>query len=414
MTLTSPLNERYQELAGLVSGERAGHGSAGDIQRLCDAVESAYLELKARHAQLRMQLRCVLALPGIPVSWEMVHLRNLLRRFYPARRRVFKLAARVLAADGRMDAAADILVRVLRTRPDKDDVHDLLRSEIFAGVKAGQRARTLSETRRFRFRESFGSGFMTYPYGACADPGRGRLFVSDHSTGELHRFDLATKAHVSLRGDWGWLMGVCLDAEGDVWMCDIQARALVRVDQDGRVLDRIVMEELLGEEEQSAKPEFVNIQGDMVHVLTSDSKRDNVKAISFDRRSPRTTLRRHPALGLLGPAGIHACDGVVRYASVRPPCVFKVDPASEETSVAFSMDAVYNFQLASFGSDMILTHTDGVARIDADGEMLWDVSLADVFGEPVSVQGVAAMRKPDGDMLFLVDFHGKRVLSFDV
>jgi len=413
MALTDNLRASFSKVADLVMRSCPGASQLEELQEACATIDAELRVLMQRFAQLRTLNRSEFPVFPPLVREEVAYLGRLLRSFYPDRRRIFMRAADVLRDGGHLGAALDILARLLHSRPDLEDVHAWLEPRGGFDLETSGRASLLSQSRRLLPRGSFGHGLMGYPIAACGDEDSGRLFISDHGSGDIHCFNLADKSHRSIRGGWGSLMGICLDAGKNIWMCDIESFALVTIDQEGTELSRISIPELLGEDEACVRPEFISIRDRMAYVLTSDRNRDNITVFSFLCDDPKNTVRRYPALGFLGPAGVHAMEDGIYYASVQPPAVLQAAVDHGVTRPWIIKNTVYLYQFVPGRNGFYLTHPEGLISLDRGGNTLFDCNLSELLGEGVNVQGVAAMRAGGKDMLYLADFIGKRVLAFE-
>lgn len=114
------------------------------------------------------------------------------------------------------------------------------------------------------------SGDMSFPNGAVVTPDGGTLIVAETFGPRLSAFDLAPDGKLSNRRVWAQLEGavpdgICLDAEGAIWVASPVSRELLRVREGGEVAERIPTDQMaiacmLGGEERRT-----------LFVLTSDS-----------------------------------------------------------------------------------------------------------------------------------------------
>jgi sugar lactone lactonase YvrE len=85
---------------------------------------------------------------------------------------------------------------------------------------------------------------LMFPNGSVITPDGGTLIVAETLGGRLTAFDRASDGTLSNRRVWADLPGrapdgICLDAEGAVWVADALAIACVRVAEGGAILDTV-------------------------------------------------------------------------------------------------------------------------------------------------------------------------------
>jgi sugar lactone lactonase YvrE len=84
---------------------------------------------------------------------------------------------------------------------------------------------------------------MYFPNGSVITPDGRTLIVAETFRGRLTAFDMAEDGSLSNRRVWadveGTPDGICLDAEGAVWISSIVNNEFVRVHEGGRISDRI-------------------------------------------------------------------------------------------------------------------------------------------------------------------------------
>jgi sugar lactone lactonase YvrE len=86
---------------------------------------------------------------------------------------------------------------------------------------------------------------LAFPNGAVITPDGATLIVAESFARRLSAFDIAPDGSLSKRRVWAPLPegvypdGICLDAEGAVWVAGTVARAALRVRQGGAVVDRV-------------------------------------------------------------------------------------------------------------------------------------------------------------------------------
>lgn len=91
---------------------------------------------------------------------------------------------------------------------------------------------------------------LGFPNGAVITPDGRTLIVAESMAGRLTAFDRAEDGSLSGRRVWAALPagahpdGICLDAEGAVWAAATAAKAVLRVREGGRVVDRVPTQEL--------------------------------------------------------------------------------------------------------------------------------------------------------------------------
>jgi sugar lactone lactonase YvrE len=94
-----------------------------------------------------------------------------------------------------------------------------------------------------------GAEGMSFPNGMVITPDGGTLIVGETLGGRLTAFDITTDGSLSGRRVWAetWPAipdGICLDAEGAVWIADPLAPRCVRIAEGGAVLDTVETGEL--------------------------------------------------------------------------------------------------------------------------------------------------------------------------
>ena len=85
---------------------------------------------------------------------------------------------------------------------------------------------------------------LRFPNGIAVSAGNDRLVVAEMSGACLADYDIAADGGLKLRGRFGSMKspdGICLDAEGAVWVAAFEEDAFIRLDREGHELQRIEM-----------------------------------------------------------------------------------------------------------------------------------------------------------------------------
>ncbi|MDP1910679.1 MAG: SMP-30/gluconolactonase/LRE family protein, partial [Hyphomicrobium sp.] len=105
-------------------------------------------------------------------------------------------------------------------------------------------------------RASIAADGLMFPNGTAITPDGRTMILSESFAGRLSAFDIAADGSLSGRRVWahlGYPMGtehaaaenvsapdgLCLDAEGAIWVADAMQNAVLRVAEGGRVIERV-------------------------------------------------------------------------------------------------------------------------------------------------------------------------------
>ncbi len=83
---------------------------------------------------------------------------------------------------------------------------------------------------------------LRFPNGIAVSPQNDRLVVAEMDGACLADYDIAADGGLKLRGRFGSMKspdGICLDADGAVWVAAFEEDAFIRLDREGRELQRI-------------------------------------------------------------------------------------------------------------------------------------------------------------------------------
>lgn len=85
---------------------------------------------------------------------------------------------------------------------------------------------------------------VMFPNGSVITPGGATLIVAETFGGRLTAFDIQPDGSLANRRTWASLPGrfpdgICLDAEGAIWVADARGRTCLRVAEGGEVLDQV-------------------------------------------------------------------------------------------------------------------------------------------------------------------------------
>jgi sugar lactone lactonase YvrE len=83
---------------------------------------------------------------------------------------------------------------------------------------------------------------LRFPNGIAVSADNGRLVVAEMDGACLADYDIAADGGLKLRGRFGSMKspdGICLDADGAVWVAAFEEDAFIRLDREGRQLQRI-------------------------------------------------------------------------------------------------------------------------------------------------------------------------------
>jgi sugar lactone lactonase YvrE len=93
------------------------------------------------------------------------------------------------------------------------------------------------------------AGELAFPNGMVLTPDGGTLIVAETYAARLTAFDRASDGSLSNRREWAKLEGavpdgVCLDAEGCVWVASPVSNQFLRVREGGEVTDRVSVDQM--------------------------------------------------------------------------------------------------------------------------------------------------------------------------
>ena len=96
-------------------------------------------------------------------------------------------------------------------------------------------------------RADVASDDMMFPNGTVITPDGGTLIVGESFRAQLTAFDVGADGRLSNRRVWATLEravpdGICLDAEGAIWVASPVSKGVLRVREGGEVADRIEVE----------------------------------------------------------------------------------------------------------------------------------------------------------------------------
>lgn len=97
-------------------------------------------------------------------------------------------------------------------------------------------------------RTSVAADGLLFPNGMVITPDGATLVVAETFRHQLTAFDRAPDGSLSARRPWALLGdvlpdGICLDAEGAIWVADAGASHVLRVAEGGELLDRVTLDE---------------------------------------------------------------------------------------------------------------------------------------------------------------------------
>jgi len=89
---------------------------------------------------------------------------------------------------------------------------------------------------------------LAFPNGSVITPDGRTLIIAESMAARLTAFEIAGDGTLSDRREWAPLGscapdGICLDAEGCVWVANATAPECIRIEEGGRVLDRVMTSE---------------------------------------------------------------------------------------------------------------------------------------------------------------------------
>jgi sugar lactone lactonase YvrE len=85
---------------------------------------------------------------------------------------------------------------------------------------------------------------LCFPNGIAVSPDNRRLVVAEMDAGCLADYDIGADGALALRRRFGLFKapdGICLDAEGAVWVASFNDDTFIRIDRDGRERERLTV-----------------------------------------------------------------------------------------------------------------------------------------------------------------------------
>jgi sugar lactone lactonase YvrE len=144
---------------------------------------------------------------------------------------------------------------------------------------------------------------LFFPNGTVITPDGSTLIVGESFGGCLTAFDIEDDGSLSGRREWGRVMGsvpdgICLDAEGAIWMASPVSNRVLRVAEGGEVLDEV----RTSDERQPFACMLGGDDGTTLFMLTADWRTsegfpENIARLTAEPRTGRVLIARAPAPG---------------------------------------------------------------------------------------------------------------------
>lgn len=128
---------------------------------------------------------------------------------------------------------------------------------------------------------------LDHPEGLCVDPGDGALWCGGEG-GQLYRVEADGSGMRQVGATGGFVLGLCMDRERRLYLCDLHHRCVVVMDDQGRELRR-----LCGQDgaESLRLPNYPVLSPDQRFLYVSDTRREGGPGIwRFDLTTGRSHL----------------------------------------------------------------------------------------------------------------------------
>lgn len=256
--------------------------------------------------------------------------------------------------------------------------------------------------RRFRFRHEglLRHKAITLPMALACDPVDGSLLVGDRNAGAVLRLDADGRRCGTVLGGLRDPRSLVFDADGSLWVAEMQGERLWRVGRDGRTR-RFSLPELLPEGAPALPLSLAPVAGGLLVLLT----RQHYTEVAMARLAGPDPLRvvawQPVDCGMIWSIGAGG-GGFLGYFRPVGPVLQSPDGFRWEPFSRVALPAPLRTGRQAEDGVFVLAG-DSVVRLDLAGELVWSASLAHLLGRPSSPTDCALGRTSQGRRLYIVD-----------
>ena len=294
-------------------------------------------------------------------------------------------------------ATSAALVSILTECPWHAGAQALLHS---AAVPDGEEVAALRRRFRFRHEGLLRHKAITLPMALACDPTDGSLLVGDRNAGAVLRLDAAGQRCETVLGGLHDPRCLAFDADGSLWIAEMQGERLWRVGRDGRA-HRFSLPELLPEGTPAYPLSLAPVPDGLLVLLTRQHYTDLALARLAGSDPLRVVACEPVDCGMIWSVGAGGSGFLGYFRPVGPilqsPDGFHWEPFSR-------VELPAPLRTGRQDEDGVFVLAGGrVVRLDPAGELVWSASLMHLLGQPASPTDCALGSTPQGRRLYIVD-----------
>lgn len=316
--------------------------------------------------------------------------------------------------DEKCNEALDAWEEVLKTEPGNDYIHSkLIKIIIDQNNDIKNRAEYLKDRYRFKYIGSFGNDKITKPVYMCASETKKIMFVSDYESHKIHKFTFDGEYIGRVPVEIETPIGLFLEGENKLWICDFGNSRILCTDFNGKVLEKININQILNKSNESMNPAFGCVKGDRIYLTLLNNSRESRMVISFNKNSPFTFLEKLSIENLPSILEINFINNALFAANYEPGMLFTFNPTQKQFVQFADIQLLGNVKRFIKTDDGLFVICDKqLLKIDSKGKLIYSADLEKILKDSSQPTCMAILKRKK--KLFIADYFQNSIHMFSI
>lgn len=306
---------------------------------------------------------------------------------------------------GRFNLALDAWEEILKIDPDNEFIHlKLQKPTIGQNNDLKNRSKYLTNRYRFKYIRSFGKDIIKKPVYMCASETKNTMFVSDYERHKIHKFTTDGEYLGAIPVNIKKPIGLFLEEENTLWVCDFGNGRLLSTDFNGKVLEEININKLLNETNESMKPSVGCINGDQIYLSLTNEKFKISKVISFNKNSPITSVENISSDNFQLITEMKIINNVLYAANLEPGRLFEFNATQRKFVQLANMRSIGKvFRFTEVNDVLFVSTGKYISKMNSNGELIFSADLEGIVNGSSQLTGLIVIENKKKKTLFVAD-----------
>ena len=320
-----------------------------------------------------------------------------------------------LSTIGKPNEAFDEWEKILKNDPANPFVDFQLKKMLSAkdnGYKIDHRE---YKTRYlFDYIGSFAAAQVDEPVYMCASEPQQLLFVSDYGGNKIHKYTVAGRYHGEIPVQVKHPIGIFLERENKLWICDFGNRRILCTDFNGNVIEEIKADQIGNRGVDSLSPAFGCIEGTHIYLTLLNKTQKSRMVISFDKKKPISSFEKY-ACNFSSVLEVQSYKNQLILANRFPARLLALNQIKKKlvqfTDLQLSWDIK---RFCTIDNDFFYITNTQIIKLNATGELIFCTDIDKTIQGPSLLTSITGVKNKKQRTLFITDYKQRSIHMFSV